>query len=78
MPYCISSDNGVLIQDIISFISRMLPERLVIGGGGEPLIDPLFKEKIDLIREKYLEVGLAPYISLSTSGACSISSDKSK
>ena len=77
-PYCISSDNGCLVEeryeDIINFIGKTLPERLVIGGG-EPLIDPFLKDKIDLIREKYLEVGLVPYISLSTSGACFVDSD---
>lgn len=77
-PYCISSDNGCLVEeryeDIINFIGKTLPERLVIGGG-EPLIDPFFKDKIDLIRKKYLEVGLVPYISLSTSGACFINSE---
>ena len=48
-PYCISSDNGIMEKDryleIIDFIGELLPERLVIGGG-EPLIDPLLKEKI--------------------------------
>lgn len=74
-PYCISSDNGMLTQDnyqeIVSFIGRLLPDRIVIGGG-EPLIDPLLQEKIQLIIDKYHENDKEPYISLSTSGACKI------
>lgn len=77
-PYCISSDNGTLIQDnyeeIINFIGKLLPDRIVIGGG-EPLIDPLLKEKIQLIIDKYYENDKQPYISLSTSGACKISEE---
>ena len=77
-PYCISSDNGTLIQDnyqeIINFIGSLHPERIVIGGG-EPLLDPLLKEKIQLIINKYKENNENPYISLSTSGACEISEE---
>ncbi len=77
-PYCISSDNGTLIQDnyqaIINFIGKLHPERVVIGGG-EPLLDPLLKEKIQMLIDKYQENGREPYISLSTSGACEISED---
>lgn len=72
-PYCISRDNGQLVvekyENIIHFIGEMLPERIVISGG-EPLIDPLLKNKISLITEKYHQMGMEPYISLSTSGAC--------
>ena len=77
-PYCISSDNGTLIQDnyqeIINFIGKLRPERIVIGGG-EPLLDTLLKEKIQLIINKYKENNEMPYISLSTSGACKISEE---
>ncbi len=77
-PYCISSDNGTLIQDnyqeIINFIGKLRPERIVIRGG-EPLLDPLLKEKIQLIINKYQENNEKPYISLSSSGACKISEE---
>ncbi len=78
-PYCISNDNGVMKQDhyleIIDFIGKLLPERLVIGGG-EPLMDALLKEKITLIIKKYHEVNEEPYISLSTNAATIITQDK--
>lgn len=77
-PYCISSDNGIMKEDnyldIIDFVGKLLPERLVISGG-EPLIDPLLKEKISLIIRKYQEANKEPYISLSTTVACSINDD---
>lgn len=77
-PYCISSDNGTLVNDnykeIINFIGKLHPDRIVIGGG-EPLIDSLLKQKIQMIGDVYREIGKEPYISLSTSGACSISED---
>lgn len=77
-PYCISKDNGVMKYDnhkeIIDFIGRLHPDRVVISGG-EPLIDPLLKNKIQMIIDKYNEQGLKPYISLSTSGACDVSED---
>ncbi len=77
-PYCISSDNGVMKKDhyleVIDFIDRLLPERLVISGG-EPLIDPLLKEKISLIIKKYHEANKEPYISLSTSASQAITED---
>lgn len=77
-PYCISKDNGVMKYDnhkeIIDFIGRLHPDRVVISGG-EPLIDPLLKNKIQMIIDKYNEQGLKPYISLSTSGACDISEE---
>lgn len=77
-PYCISSDNGTLVNDnykeIINFIGDLHPDRIVIGGG-EPLIDPLLKQKIQMIINRYREIGIEPYISLSTSGACNISED---
>lgn len=77
-PYCISSDNGIMEKDryleIIDFIGELLPERLVIGGG-EPLIDPLLKEKITLIIKKYHEANKEPYISLSTNAASPITQD---
>lgn len=77
-PYCISSDNGSLVNDnykeIINFIGKLHPERIVIGGG-EPLIDPLLKQKIQMIINVYRKIGMKPYISLSTSGACNISED---
>lgn len=74
-PYCISRDNGQLIQDnyqeIINFMGQLLSDRIVISGG-EPLIDPLLKEKIQLIIDKYHENDKKPYISISTTGACKI------
>ena len=77
-PYCISNDNGIMKKDhyleIIDFIGKLLPERLVIGGG-EPLMDPLLKEKITLIIKKYHEVNEEPYISLSTNAASIITQD---
>lgn len=77
-PYCISKDNGVMKYDnhkeVIDFIGRLHPDRVVISGG-EPLIDPLLKNKIQMIIDKYNEQGLKPYISLSTSGACDVSED---
>lgn len=77
-PYCISSDNGVMKKDhyleIIDFIGNLLPERLVIGGG-EPLIDPLLKEKIALIIKKYQEADKEPYISISTNGTSLMDQD---
>ena len=77
-PYCISKDNGIMKYDnhkeIIDFIGRLHPERVVISGG-EPLIDPLLKNKIKMIIDKYSEQGLTPYISLSTSASCDISED---
>jgi len=77
-PYCISKDNGVMKYDnykeIIDFIGRLHPDRVVISGG-EPLIDPLLKNKIQMIINKYDDQGLKPYISLSTSGACDINEE---
>lgn len=74
-PYCISSDNGNMCNDnyeeIIDFIGRLLPERLVISGG-EPLLDNNLKKKINLIIEKYEQNNLKPYISLATSGTLKI------
>lgn len=76
--YCISSDNGEMVMDnyeqIIEFIGKLLPERLVISGG-EPLMDSNLKNKIILIINKYHEKDLKPYISLSTSGAINITDD---
>lgn len=77
-PYCISSDNGSLLEEhheeIIDFIGALHPERVVLSGG-EPLIDPNLKNKITMLKEKYHEQGLEPYISLSTSGACTIKNE---
>lgn len=77
-PYCISNDNGTLINDnykeIIKFIGKLQPDRIVIGGG-EPLMDPLLKQKIQMIIDVYRDIGKKPYISLSTNGVCNINDD---
>lgn len=77
-PYCISRDNGIMERDnyldIINFIGKLLPERLVISGG-EPLIDPLLTKKIKSIIGKYEEANKVPYISLSTTAACRVDKD---
>ena len=67
--YCITSDNPNMIKNdnyekIIDFISKLNPERLVISGG-EPLLDTLLEEKLELISNKMKNT----YVSVSTNGA---------
>ena len=67
--YCITSDNAATNKDnkynkIIDFIAELKPERLVISGG-EPLLDTLLKQKLQLISEKMPNT----YVSLSTNGS---------
>lgn len=67
--YCITSDNAARNKDnkynkIVAFIAELKPERLVISGG-EPLLDPLLKKKLQLISEKMPNT----YVSLSTNGS---------
>lgn len=67
--YCITADNPKMTEndkydDIIEFISKLQPERLVISGG-EPLMDALLEDKLILISQKMKNT----YVSLSTNGA---------
>lgn len=66
--YCITSDNPKMekndkYEDIIKYISCLNPERLVISGG-EPLMDPLLCDKLELMSN----ILNKSYISISTNG----------
>lgn len=66
--YCITADNPRLkgndnYIDIINYIVKLKPERIVISGG-EPLIDHFLVNKLKMIFEKLPNT----YVSLSTNG----------
>ena len=67
--YCITSDNKltedtVKFEEVVHFIARIQPSRIVISGG-EPFLDTLLINKLCLIRELCAN----SYISLSTNGS---------
>ena len=76
--YCITSDNKhnppvVKYSDIIKFISKIKPERIVLSGG-EPLLDNSLIDKLSLMKKLCCD----SHISLSTNGTIEYDLNKVK